>query len=240
LDLQDFWQENKRWILGVFAGLIVYWVGGGIVSAVFGGASASGRVLAMARDLQREEYYDAQALRTAREENERLMALVERVRAHAAFVPDDEFVLTGKGDPDLYFPEVERRVRSRLVAYAQERSVAIDERDLVWPAAVSRDEKEQTLVGLCALQHAAMRASSCAKKSRTPSDCSRSSPCRSRSASARRRVGAGAARRTARSPGSSTSTASSSGSAPTPPRSRRGSRSFARSRRRSGWLPSSA
>ncbi|MDA0374936.1 MAG: hypothetical protein O2865_14215 [Planctomycetota bacterium] len=157
MDLQDFWQENKRWILGVVAGLIVYWVGGGIVSAVFGGASASGRVQAMARDLQREEYYDAQALRTAREENERLTALVEQVRQHAAFVPDEEFVLTGKGDPDLYFPEVERRVRTRIVAYAQERSVAIDERDLVWPAAVSREEKEQTLVGLCALQHAALR-----------------------------------------------------------------------------------
>jgi hypothetical protein len=66
-------------------------------------------------------------------------------------------VLTGKGDPDLYFPEVERRVRTRIVAYAQERSVAIDERDLVWPAAVSREEKEQTLIGLCALQHAALR-----------------------------------------------------------------------------------
>jgi hypothetical protein len=157
LDLQDFWQESKRWVLGVLAGLIVFWIGGKVVDAVFGGANASGRAIGLARSLQGTEYFDAEALSAARAQNEGLTALLARVREHSGFVPDEDFVLAGKGDPDLYFPEVERRVRQRVVSRAQERSVSIDEGDLTWPAAVTRDEKAETMVGLCVLEHAALR-----------------------------------------------------------------------------------
>lgn len=157
MDLQEFWQENKRWVLGVVAGLIVFVILDAVVGSVLGGDDAVRRVQTLERSLQGAEYFDAKALAAAREENERLRALAVRVRDHVGFVPDDEFVLAGKGDPDLYFPDVERRVRERVVARAQERSVGIDERDLAWPAAVTREEKEEALIGLCVLQHAALR-----------------------------------------------------------------------------------
>lgn len=157
MDLQDFWQENKRWVLGVVAGLIVYWIGSSIVGAAFGGEAAVKGVKALAVGLNREEFYDREALEAARAENERLKELAARVRAHVGFVPDDEFVLVGKGDPELYFPDVERRVRQHVLVRAQELSVALDERGLVWPPPVGREEIQERLIGLCALQHAADR-----------------------------------------------------------------------------------
>ena len=35
MDLHDFWQENKRWILGVVLGLLVYWIGGSVITGMY-------------------------------------------------------------------------------------------------------------------------------------------------------------------------------------------------------------
>ena len=31
MDLHDFWQENKRWILGIALGFLVYLIGGTVI-----------------------------------------------------------------------------------------------------------------------------------------------------------------------------------------------------------------
>ena len=157
MDLQDFWQENKRWLLGVVAGLVVVWIGMGIVQAVFGGGAALRSAEAQARQLSTMKVYDSEALRAAREQNQRLVGLDQRLREHVAFEPGERFVLAGKGDPDVYFPGVERAVRSSVVDRAREAGVELDERNLSWPTPIGREEIEARLVELAVLEHAALR-----------------------------------------------------------------------------------
>lgn len=157
MDLQDFWQESKRWVLGVVAGAIVFWIGSGVVEATVGGRTAVLNALSTARSIKNGEWFDSDARDAARAENERLEQLAARVREHVAFVPDAEFVLPSGADADTYFPKMERLVRQRVLARAQEESVSLDEQSLSWPAPVDTAEKEARLIGLAVLQHGALR-----------------------------------------------------------------------------------
>ena len=48
MDPHEVWQENKRWILGVVAGLLVYWVGTSIIAGVYSTSSAAIRDMCVA------------------------------------------------------------------------------------------------------------------------------------------------------------------------------------------------
>ena len=77
MDLQDFWQENKRWVLGVVAGLIVYWIGSGVVAVV--GAVAV--VVKTARAGIRPATI-SKAIRATRVANRGTTRLMEQTRDH--------------------------------------------------------------------------------------------------------------------------------------------------------------
>jgi len=72
------------------------------------------------------------------------------------FTPSDEFVLAGKGDPDLHFDAVSRRVKRDLVRRADALGVRLLEKDLEWPAPVG-EEIQPTLIGLNLLEQVAQR-----------------------------------------------------------------------------------
>lgn len=157
MDLQEFWQENKRWVLGVIAGAIVFWIGASVVENLFGADGTLRKAQIAKRDIESNARFDAAGLKQLRAENEKLVAMTTRLRERVGFVPDDDFVLAGKGDPDTYFPEIARRVRRRILQTAQENTVEFADANLSWLPAVGREEIANRLLELNVLEQAAMR-----------------------------------------------------------------------------------
>src|SRR5690606_7222702 len=106
------------------------------------------------RALEKEEWFDAEARKLAEARHAELKAQEARLRAAVAFVPPEDFTLDGKGDADGYFVRVSDRVRRELLERAAEHGVEFADADLQWPSPVGREEIEQTLTGLGALDHA--------------------------------------------------------------------------------------
>jgi hypothetical protein len=157
VDISEFWQENKRWVLGVAAGAVVYLVGQKVVSSTFGADGLAARANQTANTISRKEFFDNEALNTARSQAKEIAAVGTELRERVGFAPDADFQLDGKGDPDTYFPEMARRVRRKVVLTAQESSIDFADQNLVWQPAVGREEIASRLVELNVLEAAAMR-----------------------------------------------------------------------------------
>lgn len=157
MDLNDIWTQNKRWLLGVLAGAILFWIATSIVGSIYDGDAAERKVTQVANALRQQDYFDAKARKLARDSGEALAAAQERLRAELTFEPDEPFVLAGKGDPDLHFDRVQREVRTSLVDKAQQFSVELAPSALRWTAPVGLEEIERTLIGLNVLETAVDR-----------------------------------------------------------------------------------
>ena len=68
MDLHDIWQENKRWILGVVAGLLIYWTGSTIIKGIYSTAGVRQQIRTQQRSVNAEPLYTSEALAAAREE----------------------------------------------------------------------------------------------------------------------------------------------------------------------------
>ncbi|MBK8978081.1 MAG: hypothetical protein IPM29_19425 [Planctomycetes bacterium] len=157
MDLQDIWQEHRRFILGVLAGVVVFFAARAIIGSVIGTEQALRAPGLTLRSIQSAELFTTATRDRARALNDELRTRAEELRHAVAFVPGDEFRLDGKGDPDTYFPEVARRVRTSLLRASQEYGVELADRDLQWQAPVGREEIADTLVALAAIEAAAQR-----------------------------------------------------------------------------------
>lgn len=148
MDLNDIWTQNKRWILGVLVGALLFYVAGQIVQSIYDGRAAEAKVIGLTNKLRKQAYYDTKARKQAKETGEVLAQAQQRLEAELEFAPNDRFVLAGKGDADLHFDRVARDVRSELVDKAQQFSVELPASALRWTAPVGREEIERTLLGL--------------------------------------------------------------------------------------------
>ena len=94
MDLNDYWQENKRFVLLAIAGLIVFMIG-----EMFIGAFITSDLKAARSDRDNvrrslgESRFLAKDLTAAQLENQALVAAKEQLAAAVAFQPRPEFVL---------------------------------------------------------------------------------------------------------------------------------------------------
>ena len=58
MDLHDVWQENKRWILGIVLGLLVYWIGDAAIAGMYDSAGAHREIRRQKNQLQDDPKYD--------------------------------------------------------------------------------------------------------------------------------------------------------------------------------------
>lgn len=157
MQVEEIWQENKRWILGVAGGLVLFFILLKLVGSLFDSAGAQRRVTLRVRNVNREEFYDSEDLKQTRRDAQELELELQRVQAAVAFVPDEEFLAEGKADLDSHYDLVSRRVRGDLLDRAMEYSVDIDGAALRWATPVGREEIGYTLVALELLEQAALR-----------------------------------------------------------------------------------
>lgn len=116
MDLENYWQENKRTLTWIGGGLLVFLIANSIVGSTYGDAlrgALSDRAV-QERDL-RESRYDDDALDRAAADNEALIEARDALLSAVVFRPRESFVPDpGQGSiSGQYFTRVEM-VRDRL------------------------------------------------------------------------------------------------------------------------------
>jgi hypothetical protein len=156
MDVHDLWQENKRWILGVLIGGVVFWIGTLVVGAWFDSSSVRRNNQKLAAEIGKEEFYSAAARTTALEEADALAKVRNESLPSLLFQPGAQFVLDGKGLPDVHFDQVSREVRRRLLIAADEAGVEVAENALRW-APPAGEQIGRALVALNLLEQGVQR-----------------------------------------------------------------------------------
>lgn len=127
MDLNDYWQENKKFLLTVFAGIVVFLIGQVLISSFLDdGLRSAQRQVTTAKNKLRESMYGASDLTTAREENAALKTAVASLSEAVAFQPRPEFTVeTDGGRAGNQFFATVTSTREDLLRLAQRRGVRI-------------------------------------------------------------------------------------------------------------------
>jgi len=129
MDLSDIWQENKRFITTVGAGLLVFLIGWMVVDGLYSGdIQQVQRANRTARGKLSVEMFTATDRELARDENEILNSSYATIAEVAAFRPRPGFILgEGAGRPqDVYITAVEG-ARERVRDLASRRRAFLPE-----------------------------------------------------------------------------------------------------------------
>lgn len=148
MDAGAFVQENKRWLLGVAVGGLVWLVGSAVIGSICDAESARTAGRSLVKNAGSVEMYDGKALSAAREEGEKLAAERQRLQAELAFTPTAKYQLSGQGAPDEYLFQTGRTLKQGILDAANDRDVVVAEKDLSWDAPTNVDEIRGVLFGL--------------------------------------------------------------------------------------------
>jgi hypothetical protein len=128
MDVDAYWQENKRFVLAVAGGVLLFVVGFAVETAVF-----QDEILATQRTSQKYRndlkaaQYTAQDLAEVEAENAALKESVERLTAAANFQPRPEFVPAAGVPVANHYLRTFSRVREELEQRANRAGLALDE-----------------------------------------------------------------------------------------------------------------
>jgi len=143
MNFDDYWQENKRFVLTVLGGLIVFWIGNMMINSFIGSDLRTKKRTRMSLQSQlKEERFLPRDLTTARSQNEDLVAARDELAQALAWSSRPEFRLDpSRGSAGNQYFATAQRVRDDLLRRAGRRNVRIDQ-DLGLPAlAPTRDDE---------------------------------------------------------------------------------------------------
>jgi len=128
MDLGGYWQENKRFVLTVGAGALLFLVGFAVETSVYGGdlVSTQREITGLTTKLGSARF-SAADLAAAEQENATLRSAVERLAAAARFQPRPEFVPDpAAGSPGNHYLRTLARVREELMQRANRAGLDVD------------------------------------------------------------------------------------------------------------------
>lgn len=141
MDVGEFAQENKQWLVGCAIGAVVWLIGGAVVDSVTGAPTAT-----RSQDRLREAY-NRDALAIAQEENDQLSSERKRLTEELEFEVAPRFrQWNGPADQHLFL--VGRDLRLEIVNSASDRDVLVEESDVSWEVPSGVDQIRSTLFGL--------------------------------------------------------------------------------------------
>lgn len=150
MDLEEFWQENKRFVLTVAAGAIVFLIGLAVIDGTIRGEVLASRrgVATNQRNLKRP-LFKSQHLSRAKEQNEALDAALGALRAQVEFRPREEFVAEGRAGSvsNTYFAQASN-VREDLLMHAGRANMRLPESLGLPSSVVDETEIARYLEGL--------------------------------------------------------------------------------------------
>lgn len=133
MDFDEYWQENKRFVTIVCAGLILFLIGRKVVSSTLGAdVKVEARALSSAEKKLKNPMYNARDRDAAKRENETLKAVVAELAEAVAFVPRRDFTLVGARSASSRYHSTLAKVRDELLLLAGRASMVL-ERDLGMP-----------------------------------------------------------------------------------------------------------
>ncbi len=155
MDLNDFWQENKKWVLSCVAGLIVFLIAKSVVYNTYV-APVVGKYNATRSDYSKiaaEERYLDKNLVEAKKDLAALAAKIAVLRDALHYDLADRFDLNGKGDAELHLATVYAGVRSEVFKSADEEDVEFLEKGFTWSPETEPDRIQRRLIGVSLVQH---------------------------------------------------------------------------------------
>ena len=157
MDIQDFWDTNKRWLLGVLLGVVVFFVAKSMLS--YAGPANAAAVSQWRRSLASGERFSQRTVTQARSAQDGLQLEMDRLLEAMAFEPAAEFVIdTAKSEPpDVQFNNAQQRLLHRLEDLAAEYGVDLERRNLQWTTPVTPEERRSTLLGMALMDEAMAR-----------------------------------------------------------------------------------
>lgn len=162
MDASEVWQENKKFIITVGSGLIVYLIGSMVIDSMYAGDIR--RIQGSTRKAQAElssEMFSAVDLADAEGENEALQKLYDTARSAAEFYPRPEFVLDGasSNSPQAAHQTAQALVLDRVGSLAsRKRAFLPDDLDLEILKTRNVDAIERHLHALDMLERAIVLA----------------------------------------------------------------------------------
>lgn len=166
MDPHEIWQENKRWIVGILLGVVLFFIADTIIGSVYGSTSITRQAKSAASRVSSEPMFDREGLSKLQAEAETLGKLEQELIAAVAFAPRPRFDLKGKGLFHLHFDEVSRDVRARLLAGADRVGADLAAKDVVWPTPTTPEETQAVLHALDLLDDAMARVFTVAQQVR--------------------------------------------------------------------------
>jgi hypothetical protein len=153
MDLNDFWQENKRWLLGCVAGLLVYLIASSNIASRLSGASDWRSVVAATTEFRKEKYRGKQ-LTAASEDAAKLEEQFAALRSAMHYELPERFDLEGKGDPQLVWPDVYTKTREGVRGQAYDANVEFPEEAFNWTSPTDREQIQRALIGVSVVEQA--------------------------------------------------------------------------------------
>ncbi|MEM7306035.1 MAG: hypothetical protein AAF682_05160 [Planctomycetota bacterium] len=130
MDLNEYWQENKRFVTMVAIGALVFLIGYLVLDGKYESAISSQNLQKARLDSElRKSLFSAADLDDAEDENERLNAAVEELSARADFEPRELFRIDrGGGAPSVnsQYLRALTDVRDRLIPRANRSNMKLD------------------------------------------------------------------------------------------------------------------
>jgi hypothetical protein len=128
MDLGAYWQENKRFVVTVGAGALLFLTGFGIESSLFKGRiNAANRAIQLNKNQLKELQFSSADQQEAQAENDALRAALERLSAAADFAVRPEFVPDpASGSSANHYVRTLSRVREDVAQRANRASLEFD------------------------------------------------------------------------------------------------------------------
>ncbi len=156
MDLHDLWQENKRFVIQVALGALVFLIGLYSIQTVYGDELDLERANRVRLERQlAEPRFEAADRDEARGENEALREVLARLAGAVAFEPRTEFTVLESTSAVNQYHRAVAAVRDRLLLVAGRSNLFVD-RDLGLPKLSPSNEEEiaRYLAGLDAVERA--------------------------------------------------------------------------------------
>ena len=150
MDLEEFWQENKRFVLAVVGGAIVFLIGLSIIDGTIRDDVVASRrgVVTNQRNLRRP-LFKSRDLDRAKEQNKALTAALDDLKGRVEFQPREEFVADGRaGSVSNKYFAVASAVRENLLMLAGRANMRLPESLGLPPSVVDEGEIVRYLEGL--------------------------------------------------------------------------------------------
>ena len=151
MELEDFWQENKRWILGCCIGLVVFLISWSIIGERY--AARWTTVNRVYQNLAAEPKYERDELTAAQKDSVELDRIFGELSEAMNYELPGRFDVEGKGDPELYWTNTYTAVRDELFDAAFDANVEFPEDSFSWSAPIEREEIRRALVRVSLVEH---------------------------------------------------------------------------------------